>query len=55
VLEAKDVIAFNEATVKFADRSVYAFEKSLETQTLVNREMNRITFGENAFIPTNRR
>jgi hypothetical protein len=51
LLGTKDVMVFNEAAVKFAHRSVYVFEKNNEIQTLVDREMNKITFGENAFVP----
>lgn len=55
VLDAKDVMAFNTATVRFAHRAVYALDKSVETQTLVDGEMNQITFGENAFVQMKQR
>jgi hypothetical protein len=40
-LEAKDVMTFKEVIVMFADRSVYVFDKSVETQTLIDRELNK--------------
>jgi hypothetical protein len=51
VLSVEDTVKVNTATVQFAHRSVYALSRSAEIQALVDRELNKYTFGENCFIP----
>lgn len=51
VLSLEDTVNVNTATVQFAHRAVYALNKSAEIQALVERELNKYTFGENCFIP----
>jgi hypothetical protein len=51
VLSGGDTDKVNTATVQFAHRAVYALTRSQETQSLVDRELNKYTFGENCFIP----
>jgi len=55
VLSADDVTAFNTAAVQFAHRAVYASQRNKAIQTLVDREMNTITFGKNAFVAVPKR
>jgi hypothetical protein len=50
VIDENDVMAFNTSTVRFADRAVYALAKSDEVRALVDREMNQVIFGKNAFV-----
>lgn len=51
VLSEEDTDKVNTATVQFAHRAVYALTRSPETQALVDRELDKYTFGENCFIP----
>jgi len=51
VLSEEDTDKVNTATVQFAHRAVYALTRRPETQALVDRELNKYTFGENCFIP----
>ena len=51
VLSPEDTAKVNTTTVQFAHRAVYAFSKSAEIQALVDRELNKYTFGLNCFIP----
>jgi hypothetical protein len=51
VLSLEDTAKVNTATVQFAHRAVYALSRSAEIQALVDRELNKYTFGENCFIP----
>jgi hypothetical protein len=51
VLDENDVAAFNASAVRFADKTVYALAESAEVQSLVDREMNQVIFGQNAFVP----
>ena len=48
---ATAVDSTNLLTVRFADKRVYAHIDSPEVQGLVDREMNLITFGKDAFVP----
>jgi polyhydroxyalkanoate synthesis regulator phasin len=41
----------NRLIVQFADRNVYANVQSNEIRTLVDKEINYLVFGENAFVP----
>ena len=51
ILSACDTREFNMLAVQFAHKGVYALESELEIQSLVDREMNTVTYGGNAFIP----
>lgn len=51
VLSPEDTAKVNMATVQFAHRAVYALSGSVELQELVDRELNKYTFGKNCFIP----
>jgi hypothetical protein len=52
-LDVADTLAFNRITVQFAHKAVYASENRPEIQSLVDRELNQVTYGNNAFIPIN--
>lgn len=52
VLDRNDVVAFNTATVRFAGRAVYALDNGADIQALVDGEMNQVTYGQNAFVPS---
>ena len=51
VLSLEDTAKANTGTVQFAHRAVYGFSRSREIQTLVDREQNKYTFGQDCFIP----
>lgn len=51
VLSPEDTARVNLATVQFAHHAVYALSKSPEVQAMVDRELNRYTFGKDCFIP----
>lgn len=53
ILSACDTCEFNILAVRFAHKGVYAAESQPKIQSLVDREMNTVTYGENAFIPSN--
>lgn len=53
VLDENDVLAFNAGAVRFADRAVYALDQSDEIRGLVDREINQVVYGRNAFVPLN--
>ena len=51
VLSEGDTDKINMTTVQFAHRAVYALTRNQKTQSLVDRELNKYTFGENCFVP----
>ncbi|MGD0737598.1 MAG: DUF4238 domain-containing protein [Terracidiphilus sp.] len=51
VLGEKNVVAFNSNTIRFAYRAVYSLDESAEIHALVDREINQVTYGQNAFVP----
>ena len=53
-LDTTDTLAFNHLTVQFAQKAVYASESREEIQSLVDQELNQVTYGKNAFIPMHR-
>jgi len=50
--EARAVESVNSLVVRFAHKNIYANASSGEIQALVDREINRIEFGKNAFVPS---
>lgn len=49
VQDDNNVNLFNRAIARFADRAVYANVNSLRIQTIVDEEIGKIKFGQNAF------
>lgn len=51
VFSASDMQYVNRMIVQFAHRNVYANAGSEEVQRLVDEEIDKVKFGENAFVP----
>jgi hypothetical protein len=50
--EARALESVNSLIVRFAHKNVYANASSIEIQSLVDRDINRVEFGKNAFVPS---
>jgi hypothetical protein len=53
IADPKFVESLNCLTVQFAHRNVYASADSTSVQGMVDIGMNRVVFGQNAFVPNN--
>jgi hypothetical protein len=51
VAEPRGVDNVNRLIVEFGHRNVYANASSIDTQSLVEAKLNKVVFGENAFLP----
>jgi Protein of unknown function (DUF4238) len=54
VFNKNEVTAFNTAIINFAERAIYASEESDEIQALVDKEIDKVRYGQNSFIPSPR-
>ena len=51
VLDVNSINLFNKAVIQFALKSVFSIQECEEIRNLVDSEINKITFGVNAFCP----
>lgn len=52
VLTETEMIVFNTSAARFGYRHVFARHRSSATQALVDNEINKVIYGQNAFVPS---